>query len=244
LKRTPVIAAAVAIGAGLMSVAAPAQAAPGCVEWGLPKDNTVLASGGIRLIGENEPTNDDWSWSWSSPEAGKTVYNASATLTGFRDKGPLPGNSFGAIDRNPDGKHFLNFHFESTDDSVDITLNGEIGPDGNVVNPSASGGGQVNWRMAAPFVCNKQGEAAGVVGPKADVGITSDEVIGGIIIHVKNNTPDQTKCHYDSEVIDKDFTLEPDKTTDLRLVPAVPLFRTWHVVTCDNGAKGEADIDF
>src|SRR5262249_48828560 len=148
-----------------------------CVEWGFPKENTVLASGGVRLIGENAPTNDDWSWSWTNAEVGKTVYNASATLSGFRDKPPLPGNTFGSITRNPDNTFFLNFHFDSTDNTVDLTLNGEIGPDGNVVNPSEGGGGQINWRMAAPFVCNKQGDVAGAAAPKADVGITSDVVI-------------------------------------------------------------------
>ena len=249
-QRALSIAAAAAITAGAIGVStlgapASANAAPGCVEWVFPIQNTVLASGGVRLSGENAPTNDDWSWTWTNQNPDQKVYNASGTLTGFRDKPPLPGNTFGSIVRNADNSHHLNFHFDSNDGTVSLTLNGQIGPEGNVIEPSETGGGPISWRMAGPFVCKTLGDDPNAMAPKVNPEITSDEVIGGIVIHVKNNTGDTTKCKYDSEVIDRDFTLEPNKTTDLRLVPAVPLLRTWPVtVTCDNGTSATADIDF
>jgi hypothetical protein len=246
VKSAPAIAAAMALAACCLSVPAPgvapsAEAAPGCVEWGFPIDNTLLASGG-----------DDWKMTWSNPELGQTFYDAPASLSGFRDNPPLPGDARGSIIKNPDGDDILNLHFKAADASVDMDLRGDINPNGNAVNTSNIGSEQVNWRMAAPLVCKDLGTLGGTVGsagpaagPKPAPTITSDQVFGGIVIHVKNNTPDTTACHYDSEVVDRDFTLKPDATTDLRLVPAVALFRTWHVtVTCDNGAKGEADIDF
>jgi hypothetical protein len=245
--KTQVIAAAVAIGAGSVTVAAPANAAPGCLEWGWPLQNTLLASGGVRLTGEQAPTNDDWTLSWTTQPTDKPplLSVGNATITGFRDKPPLVGFLTGSLQPNGDGTSGIHVTFRTDDLAVDLSMDGGISPEGNVVGSSESGGGKLNWRMAAPFVCTKQGDVAGAAAPKADVGITSDEVLGGIIIHVKNNTPDTTDCHYDSEVIDRDFTLKPNETTDLRLVPAVKLFRTWHVtVTCKNGAKGEADIDF
>ena len=40
-------------------------------------------------------------------------------------------------------------------------------------------------------------------------------------------------------------TLNANSTTDLKIVPAVPLGRAWPVtVTCDNGAKTETTIVF
>jgi hypothetical protein len=244
------VAVAAAITAGFMSVTtpgvtAPAHAAPGCVEWGWPVANTLLASGGVRLNGEPAATNDDWSLSWTGQESGAPLSVGTATLTGFRDKPPLTANVTGSLTPGGNGGTLVHITWFSQDNTMDLILDGGISPEGNVIGSSEAGGGKISWRMAGPFVCKTLGDAVGATAPKADPTITSDEVIGGLIVHVKNNTPDTTKCHYDSEVIDRDFTLNPNATTDLNLVPAVPLLRTWPVtVTCDNGAKGTADIDF
>ena len=246
LKKTPVIAAAVAVGAGLISVPPVVQAAPGCVEWGFPVANTLLASGGVRLSGEPGPTNDDWSLSWSNPESGQTISDAPATLTGFRDKPPLPGTTVGSITNgNSDGGTSLHITFDSVDRSIALSLDGGISPDGNVVGPKEVGGGKISWRMAAPFVCNKLGDAVGAMAPVAEPDVVGEPVLGGIIVHVTDHSGKTSKCHYDSEIVDRDFTLNANSTADLRIVPAVPLGRAWPVtVTCDNGAKKATDIDF
>jgi hypothetical protein len=240
LVKAPVAAAVATIGAALTGVAPPAHAVD-CTNWGFPVVNTIAASG-----------DDDWLMTWSNPELGQTVFNAPTTLTGFGDNPPLNGNVDGAVYKVDNGPDTMRASFRSADSSVSLDLFAKISPQGNAVESTVTYSPQTTWRTGAPMVCTDIGANGGTVGgvgpvaaPKAPPTITSDQVIGGIVVHVKNNTPDTTKCHYDSDVIDRDFTLEPDATTDLKLVPALPLFRTWHVVvTCDNDTKGEADIDF
>lgn len=238
-------AAFVALGAALSAVGMPgmtpqAHAGLGCVEWGFPAAITVLASGNLRLGGETDPPNDEWSVSLSNTKPGQAFFAAPATLSGFRDKPPLTGVVDGQILVNPANAINLNFDFPG----VSFALNGDVSNDGNVINGSASGG-KVTWRFATPLLCNKMGEAPGAQGPVQGPDVTGEPVLGGLIVHVTDHSGKTSKCHYDSEVVDRDFTLGANSTADLKIIPALPLGRAWPVtVTCDNGAKTETTINF
>ena len=244
-KGTLVGAAAVAIAAGFVTaltpgVTAPARAGLGCVEWGFPAANTVLASGNLRLIGETSPPNDDWSLNWSNDRSGQTLSATSATLTGFRDKAPITGSVSATIAGG--ARQQINLNYDSPEAS--FTLNGDVSNEGNVINSSASGG-KVTWRFATPLVCNKMGDVPGAQGPVQGPDVKGEPILGGLIVHVTDHSGKTSKCHYDSEVVDRDFTLNANSTADLTIVPALPLGRAWPVtVTCDNGAKTETTIDF
>ena len=77
-----------------------------------------------------------------------------------------------------------------TDDDVNdpgsATFLGTVGPDGKVTSTNT------NWSVVQPMTCVTKAE---VKGPT----ITSNTVLGGIVIHVKDNSGVTAQCHYDSE---------------------------------------------
>ncbi|MDT5101024.1 MAG: hypothetical protein QOC76_4761 [Mycobacterium sp.] len=113
---------------------------------------------------------------------------------------------------------------------------GDVGEDGRATGSVA--GTPLTWATGGPLTCTT---AATVAGPD----VVGEPVISGIIIHVTDHSGKTSKCHYDSEFYDRDFTLNANSTADVKLIPAVPLLRAWPVtVTCDNGAKTETSIDY
>lgn len=133
---------------------------------------------------------------------------------------------------SPDGQLNVTFTDDDVDDPGSATVLGTVGPDGKVTVTNS------NWQMQGALTCVTQGE---IKGPT----ITSSPLLGGIQINVKDNSGVTSQCHYDSEFFDKDFTLNANTTANLKLAPAVPLFRNWPVtVTCDNGASSNADVFF
>ena len=68
------------------------------------------------------------------------------------------------------------------------------------------------WTLQPPLLCDDAAQAPPPAAQaKSQPGVTSDTVIGGLVIHVMNNSDDTTNCHYDSEVVDRDFTLQPQE---------------------------------
>jgi hypothetical protein len=146
--------------------------------------------------------------------------------------GGTPGAVQGTMDPST-GR--MDFHFiHGAND--DRHFSGNAFDDGKVSGDVQPGG--LNWHTTDPLICAKQGAL-----PNPDV--TGEPILGGIVIHVTDHSGKTSKCHYDSEVYDRDFTLNAFSTADVRLVPAVPLLRAWPVtVTCDNGTRTDTTIDF
>jgi hypothetical protein len=157
---------------------------------------------------------------------GGTSINAPTEIAG------IPGLAQGTMDP-ASGR--MDFHFiHGANDDRHFT--GNQFDDGNVsgdVQPSGN-----NWHTTTPMVCTQQ-----VALPNPDV--ASHIIPGGIVIDVTDHSGKTSKCHYDSEVYDRDFTLNAFETAHVPLVPALPLFRAWPVtVTCDNGTRTDTTIDF
>ncbi len=219
-KTLPLIAATAALSAsGLVIAAGPAQALP----------PAPLAPEGCQQ------------WEFPGPvtirrDTGETVNftangpNAGAPADWDHQQGSVDhGNISGNI--GPDGSVSLTY---TENDGTSIPLNGQVGADG-IAKGMSPPDNSVAWHTLAKLKC----------GTKAGPTITSNTVLGGIVIHVKDNSGETSQCHYDSEFFDRDFTLQANSTADLKLVPAAPLLRDWSVaVTCDNGASSNANIFF
>ena len=238
------LAAAGLLAAGAFAVAAPVYAdpPPPCNTWGYTGHYTVNINGPVVSNAKSGVLNFDY-----TTQNPLTPVVGPATLSSNGIGVNVPGCLAGTLSGN---SYYL--HFDTADDpsTHDITLNGTVGPDGiasgdaAIYGVSTDDGGNGTWKATTPLKCLVQDNTP-VAAPKKGPDVSGEPVLGGIIIHVKNNTGDTTACHYDSEVIDKDFTLNPNATTDLNLVPAVKLFRAWPVtVWCDNGTKTETSIDF
>jgi hypothetical protein len=233
-RPTTVISAAAAIAAGLVTVSAQApaaQAAPGdCLDWAF---NGATA---INVTGNFIPP-DDNGFNLTFVANGKNVNNP-ATM----DSVPIVGSVHGNMTGNINGTGITLSFTSDQQNPVTIPLNGNVGPDGIARGTTGGQYAGGNW-TSGQLHCTKKEEEAPK--PKSQPTVTSDTVLGGLVIHVKNNTADTTACHYDSEVVDRDFTLTPNATTDLRIVPAVPLLRNWNYsVTCDNDTSTTGTIFF
>ncbi len=142
-----------------------------------------------------------------------------------------PGALQGGI--GPDGHVDLTYISGANNDRHFV---GDVGDDGRATGNIE--GTPLTWATGGALTC---AQAATVAGPD----VTGEPVLGGIVIHVTDHSGKTSKCHYDSEVFDRDFTLNANSTADLKLIPAVPLLRAWPVtVTCENGARTETSIDF
>jgi hypothetical protein len=154
------------------------------------------------------------------------------SINGPTQIGDTPGAVEGTMDPTT-GRMDFHFILGANDDRH---FAGNQFDDGNVSGDVQPAG--LNWHTTSPLICTQQ-----VALPNPDV--TGEPILGGIVIHVTDHSGKNSKCHYDSEVYDRDFTLNAFDTADVKLVPAVPLFRAWPVtVTCDNGTRTETSIDF
>lgn len=172
---------------------------------------------------------------------GKRSDGAPGTLSGI----PIAGNANGTGSGLIDGRAI----------SLGFTLTGAPGQtpthldmDGTIADDGSASGSVMDgtWRLLTPLKCADAAQAPPPAAPaKTQPGVTSEQVIGGLVIHVENKNDDTTGCHYDSEIVDRDFTLNPKQTTDIRIVPALPLFRDWNYsITCDNDTSTSGKIFF
>lgn len=74
--------------------------------------------------------------------------------------------------------------------------------------------------------------------PLENPNVSFEPVVGGLVVHVTDRSGVASQCVYESELVQRTFALPAKSTFDVRIVPAVPLFRNWDVtVSCDNGTK-------
>lgn len=220
-KAFPLLAAAaVASASAAMMIAAPAQALPP-----IP----LAPPGGCAQWGFPGET------TFNNPGGVALRFNSTGPAAGgpaqFNPNGIFKnGTVTGGI--SPDGQLNVTFTDDDVDDPGSAAVLGTIGPDGKVTVTNS------NWTAVQKMTCVTKAELKGPT-------VTSDTVLGGIVIHVKDNSGVTSQCHYDSEFFDRDFTLQANSTADLKLVPAAPLFRDWAVtVSCDNGTNANANIFF
>jgi hypothetical protein len=225
------VVALTAAAAGHLSSQSAAHAAP-CNSFAFPGSAQIALRG--ATIGETTV---------SFTGTGREFNPAPATMSGARFL-PIKGVAVGKIDGR-----FVEVAFIDTgevDPKTGIPQNtefeGSIADDG-IASGSVLGG---TWTLSPALKCDDAAQAPPPAAkPKSQPGVTSDKVLGGLIIHVMNNSDDTTNCHYDSEVVDRDFTLSPRTTTDLTIVPALPLFRDWNYsITCDNDTSTSGKIFF
>lgn len=137
-KPSPLFAAAlVAAGAGLISPAAPAQAAD-CQQWGFPGPVTI-----------RRDTGETVNFTANGASAG-------APATWDHNQGSVEhGNISGNI--GPDGGVSLTYFDNS---GTAIPLNGQVGPDGKATGMSPPDN-SVAWHTVAPLTCVTQGPKEG-----------------------------------------------------------------------------------
>jgi hypothetical protein len=70
-------------------------------------------------------------------------------------------------------------------------------------------------------------------------------VLGGLQAHITDRSGVSSQCRYVTDNYDQGFALPANSTYDLRIVPAVPKFRDWHVtINCDNGTNTQTTTYF
>lgn len=230
IKTSPLFAsAAVATATALLTVPVPAQAlpaaplAPGdCAQWGFSGPTTLL----------RETTTETASFTGTGP-------HVEAPGTWTSSNGPTKqGNVVGDID--PNGHINVVFNFKN---GGSVTLAGEVGPNGQASGLSEPNN-EVPWHSLAPMSC-AQGAAAAQAGTKEGPSIALDPGIGTLTIHITDHSGVASNCHYNSDFVNRSFKLPANGTTDLKVVPAVPLFIDHQVdITCDNGTESHTSAFF
>jgi hypothetical protein len=81
--------------------------------------------------------------------------------------------------------------------------------------------------------------------PKLGPTVSFNKVLGGLESHITDRSGVTSQCNYATDDYSRSFGLPANSTYDLRIVPAVPRFKTWTVtVTCDNGTSTTATTYF
>ena len=213
-----------------------AQAAPGdCSDWEFGGGTTVSVSGNFV-----PPDPDGLNIGFSSP--GKNP-SGPAQATSL----PVIGTSDGTIAGSISGNSVFLIWKQANGRTIIPLDNGKIGPDGVATGTTGGDFAGGTW-TSSPLVCTKKENAADAAPAGPPPGPTLSQpkpVTGGIVITVTDHSGQTSKCHYDSEVFKRDFTLPANSSTDLTFIPALALDRDWPVtVTCDNGATTQQTIHF
>jgi hypothetical protein len=231
------IAAATFVAAGSLTVSAPdAQAAPGdCTDWAFGSGNAVNVSGDFV-----PPDPDGFTITFSASGKNPSGPAQASSL-------PLIGTADGNIAGNVNGNKVFLVWKQSGGKVVVPLDNGTIGPDGNAHGTTGGDFAGGTWTTTNPLLCNNKEDApaAAPAGPPPGPTLTPKDVPGGLVVTVTDKSGKTSKCHYDSEVFKRDFTLPANSSTDLTFIPALALDRDWPVtVTCDNGATTQQTIHF
>jgi hypothetical protein len=221
LHRWPFFASATTIvAAGLVAGPVPAHAVPpaplappACLQWEFAGPTGIANS------------------------TGKTVVNFNATgpsFSGTSSTSAFPNiPTSGVIHENK----FIEITMAMpTDPPVTNGYNGVVGDDGiargRSFNTSPLDPGPSDWSTAAPLKCAK--EAA----PKEGPTVSFDPILGGLNVHITDRSGVTSQCTYDADGFTRTFRLEANKSTDLKIVPAVPKLDNWNInITCDNGTS-------
>lgn len=179
--------------------------------------------------------------------------NVPASMTG------LPALAEGTMAGTITGNNVSLTFTQAGPNGVVLALNGTVGIIDKSWQAQGKTGGKYaggNWHSSllaclaveqspdqAPPAAENAPPPADQAKPQPD--ISAEPVIGGLVVRVTDKTGVASRCHYDSELVDRDFDLGAKATASIRIVPAVPLFKNWTVtVTCDNGASRTTDIFF
>lgn len=81
--------------------------------------------------------------------------------------------------------------------------------------------------------------------PKQGPTVSFKTVLGGLQAHITDRSGVTSQCTYTTDDFNRSFALQANSSYDLRIVPAVPQFRNWTVtIACDNGTKTTATTYF
>jgi hypothetical protein len=81
--------------------------------------------------------------------------------------------------------------------------------------------------------------------PKPGPTVSFNNVIGGMEAHITDRSGVSSQCTYSTDDYNRSFALSANSTYDLRIVPAIPRFKNWTVtIKCDNGTSTTATTYF
>ncbi|RDH79709.1 DUF4189 domain-containing protein [Mycolicibacterium moriokaense] len=81
--------------------------------------------------------------------------------------------------------------------------------------------------------------------PKQGPTVSFKTIVGGLQAHITDRSGDSSQCTYATDNYNRSFALPANSSYDLKIVPAVPQFRNWTVtITCDNGTSTTATTYF
>ena len=204
------------ITAGLVAAPVPAYAVPpaplappACLQWAFGGPTELVANG--RTVVSFNATGPSFSG-----------MSANIPITGSID-----ANKFVSISLSMPGPP-----------PATETYNGVVGDDGiargKVSNTSPIVQSGSAWSTAAPLKCDKEAPEA----PKQGPTVSFDPILGGLNVHITDRSGVTSQCTYDADGFTRTFRLEANKSTDLKIVPAVPKFDNWNInITCDNGTS-------
>jgi hypothetical protein len=222
-NRRPLFAGATTVvTAGLLAVPVPAHAVPpaplappACLQWAFAGPTGIVTNG-------------------------TTIVNFNATGPSF--SGTSSTSAFPNIPTS--GVIHENKFIEITmampvDPPVTNGYNGVVGDDGiargRSFNTSPLDPGPRDWTTAAPLKCEKE---AAPPPPKEGPTVDFNPILGGLNVHITDRSGVTSQCTYDADGFTRTFRLEANKSTDLKIVPAVPKLDNWNInVTCDNGTS-------
>jgi hypothetical protein len=82
-------------------------------------------------------------------------------------------------------------------------------------------------------------------GPPPPPTVSFEPGLGTLTAHITDHSGVASKCTYNSDLVNRGFSLPANSTFDLRIVPAIPANRNWDVsVSCDNGASTQTSTFF
>jgi hypothetical protein len=75
--------------------------------------------------------------------------------------------------------------------------------------------------------------------------VSWNPVLGGLEAHITDRSGVSSQCTYVTDNYNRSFALPANSTYDLKIVPAIPRFRDWHVtINCDNGTNTQTTTYF
>ena len=199
--------------AGLLAAPVPAHALPPVPL--APANCQQFVFPGFTTIHVSE-ANFDFQFTSNEPTVNGTV-----TRLGVADS----GNITGGIDTN--GHVDLNI----SQGEAALRFTGDVADDGKARGTWNGTPATARWETTAPLKCAKET-------PKEGPTVSFDPILGGLNVHITDRSGITSQCTYDADGFTRTFRLEANKSTDLKIVPAVPKLDNWNInVTCDNGTS-------
>ena len=222
-NRWPLLAGATAmVAAGVLAAPVPAHAVPpiplappACLQYAFAGPTGIVANGKTIV-------------NFNATGPNVNTMASTAALSGLPINGSVDANRFVTLSLSMPGPP-----------AATETYSGAVSDDGiargkiSHTSPIVQSGG--DWSTAAPLKCDKE---AAVEAPKQGPTVSFDPILGGLNVHITDRSGVTSQCTYDADGFTRSFRLEANKSTDLKIVPALPKFDNWNInVTCDNGTS-------